>query len=194
MRRRLFTIATALSLVLCVATAVLWARSFRVQDSIAWQKSDHILVASSQGRLWVFCWVSKPAGGAVPAQLRRETMQPQVLDVSRQRWVIHYFHLPGLTVRTGAADIARALFDVTISHWLAALAAAVLPARWIVLYRGRWRREARRRAGCCLTCGYNLAGNASGTCPECGTPIRVDWPAEMRDSDSRQGAGRRVRT
>ena len=33
--------------------------------------------------------------------------------------------------------------------------------------------ELRRRArkGYCLTCGYNLTGNISGVCPECGTKI-----------------------
>ena len=32
------------------------------------------------------------------------------------------------------------------------------------------RRERRRRAaGECLGCGYSLAGNLSGVCPECGT-------------------------
>jgi hypothetical protein len=25
--------------------------------------------------------------------------------------------------------------------------------------------------GCCPTCGYNLTGNLSGMCPECGTPV-----------------------
>ena len=33
-------------------------------------------------------------------------------------------------------------------------------------------RYNRWRAGkCCLTCGYNLTGNTSGVCPECGTAI-----------------------
>ena len=30
--------------------------------------------------------------------------------------------------------------------------------------------EARRRRGLCAACGYNLRGNLSGVCPECGTP------------------------
>lgn len=30
--------------------------------------------------------------------------------------------------------------------------------------------------GHCLTCGYNLTGNISGRCPECGTPIKVTGP------------------
>ena len=33
----------------------------------------------------------------------------------------------------------------------------------------------RRKAGRCLTCGYDLIHNTSGTCPECGTPICRDW-------------------
>ncbi|MCK4659079.1 MAG: hypothetical protein KAV82_06110 [Phycisphaerae bacterium] len=31
--------------------------------------------------------------------------------------------------------------------------------------------ERRRRPGFCWRCGYNLTGNVSGICPECGTPI-----------------------
>lgn len=33
----------------------------------------------------------------------------------------------------------------------------------------QWRR---RRNGWCLTCGYDLRGNRSGRCPECGTRLR----------------------
>jgi hypothetical protein len=33
-----------------------------------------------------------------------------------------------------------------------------------------WRRTARRRAGLCPTCGYDLRA-ASGRCPECGSPL-----------------------
>ena len=34
-----------------------------------------------------------------------------------------------------------------------------------------WRYDLRRfPAGHCFTCGYNLTGNVSGICPECGTP------------------------
>ena len=33
------------------------------------------------------------------------------------------------------------------------------------------RRNRRRRHGLCLKCGYDLTGNTSGVCPECGTAI-----------------------
>ncbi|MCH8146427.1 MAG: hypothetical protein IH987_00305 [Planctomycetes bacterium] len=34
--------------------------------------------------------------------------------------------------------------------------------------RGPLRRYRRRKRGLCLRCGYNLEGNVSGVCPECG--------------------------
>jgi len=36
----------------------------------------------------------------------------------------------------------------------------------------RWRHgRYRRRRGLCSRCGYDLTGNVSGICPECGRPI-----------------------
>ena len=40
-----------------------------------------------------------------------------------------------------------------------------------VLLRGPIRRWRRRRQGLCPRCGYNLTGNVTGVCPECGEPI-----------------------
>lgn len=49
------------------------------------------------------------------------------------------------------------------------LAAAVVPTvrawRWTTL-------DEREIEGRCLKCGYDLTGNVSGVCPECGTPVR----------------------
>ena len=39
-----------------------------------------------------------------------------------------------------------------------------------------WYRRKRTLPGCCLICGYNLTGNLSRICPECGVPI----PEEAR--------------
>lgn len=36
----------------------------------------------------------------------------------------------------------------------------------------RWREDAKRNAPpSCAACGYNLTGNISGVCPECGRQI-----------------------
>jgi hypothetical protein len=38
------------------------------------------------------------------------------------------------------------------------------------------QRRRRKEAGQCLTCGYDLTGNVSGVCPECGTTIEIRPP------------------
>jgi hypothetical protein len=38
--------------------------------------------------------------------------------------------------------------------------------------RGPIRRYWRRRKGLCVKCGYDLTGNVSGVCPECGTEVK----------------------
>ncbi|MFN0135001.1 MAG: hypothetical protein ACKVS9_02670 [Phycisphaerae bacterium] len=54
----------------------------------------------------------------------------------------------------------------------------MLPAALVALLAW-WRfRLLRRRslAGHCPKCSYNLTGNTSGVCPECGTPIHAPRP------------------
>jgi len=49
---------------------------------------------------------------------------------------------------------------------------AAYPA--IAFIRGPLRRWRRRRKGLCMKCGYDLTGNESGACPECGSDVRND--------------------
>lgn len=41
----------------------------------------------------------------------------------------------------------------------------------IAFIRGPLRRWRRRRKGYCVKCGYDLTGNVSGVCPECGEAV-----------------------
>ncbi len=54
-------------------------------------------------------------------------------------------------------------------HCIPLIACATLVAFFVC--RGPWRRWNRRRLGLCLHCGYNLTGNVSGKCSECGKAI-----------------------
>jgi len=58
--------------------------------------------------------------------------------------------------------------SLTLSYWLLTLASAALPVSWLVGWRRRFRRH---QLGLCLTCGYDLTGNSSGICFECGNGI-----------------------
>ena len=57
-----------------------------------------------------------------------------------------------------------------IPHAAVAALAVVLPAIQLPLkLRDIRRRRRRRLSGVCVGCGYDLTGNVSGVCPECGT-------------------------
>ena len=61
--------------------------------------------------------------------------------------------------------------------WLPLLLFPAYPA--FALVRGPLRRWRRHRKGLCIRCGYNLEGNVSGTCSECGN-ARTGCPVESR--------------
>ncbi len=73
----------------------------------------------------------------------------------------------GTSVRMDAIGIRQLLQLSTIPVFVVA-----------VLYCVGARRQARRRRrNACSSCGYSLVGNASGVCPECGTPGPERQPA-----------------
>jgi hypothetical protein len=60
--------------------------------------------------------------------------------------------------------------DSTIENVLLIISLPMIPI-WLPSAM-RWeKRERRRRQGLCTKCGYDLTGNVSGTCPECGGKI-----------------------
>ncbi len=56
-----------------------------------------------------------------------------------------------------------------IALWLPCILLGTYPV--MVLFRGPLLRHRRRRRGACIKCGYDLTGNATGVCPECGTKV-----------------------
>ena len=55
-------------------------------------------------------------------------------------------------------------FLLFVPFWIPLLAAAI--PTYIL-----WRRDRRKPEGCCQQCGYDLTGNESGVCSECGTEV-----------------------
>ena len=55
--------------------------------------------------------------------------------------------------------------EVDFPLWPIAVAGAIVPMRAYL------RRRQSRWAGLCRVCHYDLTGNASGVCPECGTAV-----------------------
>jgi hypothetical protein len=64
-----------------------------------------------------------------------------------------------------SAEVTRSRFWLRLPIWVFLGASAFSTA--LLWY---WSRK-RYPPGYCRSCGYDLTGNESGMCPECGTPI-----------------------
>jgi hypothetical protein len=57
---------------------------------------------------------------------------------------------------------------VSVPLWLPFVLFSAYPL-FVFIRHGPIRRSRRRQAGLCVKCGYDLTGNVTGTCPECGS-------------------------
>jgi len=191
-RRRLFNFAAGVSLLIFVATVVLWVRSRRTVDVVGHETATNaagrrvggtITSAFGQAELalwvrhmpsnagepgtgWSHCHFAWPAGPAQPAS--RQAYLASIGATQFMGVVWAHYHMnpsPGPRSTGGRPAATQSVWDLELPYYLILAAAALLPA-WRVR---RWLR--RTPPHCCAACGYNLTGNTSGVCPECGTSI-----------------------
>src|SRR5665213_2264992 len=163
MRRRLFTISSALSLVLCIATCVLWLYSYTAVSIIntssvsvsGWYHRN--IINSNQGRIFVgWCEIQDESESfrvnfySRPLY-RRPGLTWGIRDDTDSIGVTHQFLGFGFE-----RELAEATFgegDVWVPFWFIF---AVTLATTIFLLR-RWSRLRMRHAsGRCPVCGYDL--------------------------------------
>jgi len=86
----------------------------------------------------------------------------------------HDFHTRLLSMTSSTRRSPPAVHETELlAHPPVTFSLVILAAVWpvIALVRGPCRRYRRRRRGLCLKCSYDLTGNTSGVCPECGQRI-----------------------
>ena len=89
-------------------------------------------------------------------------LKPEILPNYRYGTIDESFPLWG-------TDRRPSYHVLIVPYWLPVVVFAAYPL--IAFMRGPLRRWRRRSKGSCQECGYNLTGNESGKCPECGTAI-----------------------
>jgi hypothetical protein len=181
MRRRLFTICSFVSLLLCVAICVLWVRSywrsewFEVGNETRWRT-----VGSSSGRLYAAAWTIY--GRRLPRGMHSYANP----DVAQSRHYVrgNIVQVPYTSSGVAVITLDRSLYGfgpflfgrgtggddvvIVVPHWALAASTLALPAAWSI----RLRREHRNRMqGRCPKCGYDLRATPD-RCPECGSTPR----------------------
>ena len=186
MIRRLFTLASLLSLLLCLATVVLWVRSFWIGDALVKAAHRHYSqISSERGGVLYYDQVDPPLFStdvaAAPAQWSYSRLsKPQRHDTGNDSWLNRIgvsveWREPVPAMVFSDKPVFQTITRIVIPHWLLGLAFTVLPALSLIRYARRVRE--RPTDGVCGTCGYNLTANASGVCPECGSTVPPEGKA-----------------
>jgi hypothetical protein len=187
MTRRLPNLLALLSLLLCAAVEVLWVRTYRATDSLDYtagrneygvgtfpgglhfSRSFYPEVQSYMRDGWSF---SSHAYGPGRIGSFYGTWLPEQYDWSHWGFGASYSEVspdpttPGaIEPRTPGRPLLSATWTLSLPSWFLVLLTAILPAPWT--FR-RLRSRGRRGRQQCPHCGYNLRGNVSGVCPECG--------------------------
>ncbi|HEY8748283.1 MAG TPA: hypothetical protein VIM11_09935 [Tepidisphaeraceae bacterium] len=162
MRKHLLPFASALSLLLMLITLVAWIasngrhwqdRPVHIAGQINFATSDGTIALFNQSRPYFNGTMSISARNAPPAS------RPREISARFPGFHFRHFtwpgHFPGGTYWTLAISL---LYPLALS--------TICPIAWCIA----WLRR-RDNSDFCRTCSYNLKGNQSGTCPECGTPI-----------------------
>jgi hypothetical protein len=179
-RRKVFSVFAALSLLLFAVTVVFWVRSYWVRDAVCrtdgrvwvvygWSEGGGVVMGWSRGGPYIaniiaLGWGIGPGGGwAYTTGARRYSYRDvgAPLDHSLDK------RYGGFGVLGGAMSGAIERM-VLIPYWVPSLLFSIFPVCWVIRTH---RRRRQVRLGVCRTCSYNLTGNTSGVCPECGTPL-----------------------
>jgi hypothetical protein len=160
-KRRLFTILSALSLLLCVTIVVIWVRSYWWWDDVWYKSKGHLyFLTSVSGRVAVI--VNEVEADTAPEQGWSARTSRHSLVYRSNWWAVRW----GSQTTPKQSGTYRAWF-LSSPYAYPAAAALVLPTAWFVLHVRRARRAHRDRVGRCPRCGYDLRATP-GRCPECG--------------------------
>ena len=187
MLRRPFTVASTLSLLLCVMTVALWAKDRHRTMRLEYESHHTVPETGYVRRDWFIFYSS---AGLLRLYHGRQTVPPDNTFEESSAWFHKSSNSPtdpwegeersafnrwgfGWEPRTELQNYQAHNWSVVFPDWFVAAIAFAPAAYWLY----RWRRHrARRQTGLCVGCGYDLRASTD-RCPECGTPISSNQPA-----------------
>jgi hypothetical protein len=157
--RWFFSGVSLLSLLACLGAAWLWGRSYRTPGPAG---PDALDLTRREPLYWL---VSDPGRLTLCGQQGKEWDSPR-----------RKFNLGGLEFASSRVG-GSFLWNLLVPYWMLVPLLAVAPLLWLGTRArrslGALAVRRRRRLGHCPACGYDLKGNTSGRCSECGESIEA---------------------
>lgn len=194
MLRHLFTTASVVSLLLCAAVVCVRATVWLEHRSIFWKFNGAVRADGTRPVYEAYC--ERDFGHFGAGSVRVLPLPTTLVSASwpKSRHCFVWRHL-GFDIMwgenvsyidySGGGDLAlrpyaKILYDaqtyfVEVPCWAMVAGLMLMPLLRLRSYL--LARRAQRLIGCCPRCEYNLTGNSSGVCPECGTPTTQEHPA-----------------
>ncbi|MDB5323921.1 MAG: hypothetical protein JWN40_5552 [Phycisphaerales bacterium] len=175
--RIFFLFAAGVSLLLCVAAAGFWVRSYMAWESLFWEDFPRSVgLVTSRGALMARVDDNLGHFGPFPSGPAHWSYRAlPTYDLRATTTAVIYLRQ---TVVPGV-DVGRAYMGGTnvrviiVPLWSVVLLTALLPlSADVSILRGRARRR-RLLAGCCPLCGYDCRATP-GRCSECGRVFAVE--------------------
>ena len=161
LRRYIFNTLTVLSLLLLLGTVGLWVDSGSNRIFITYrsalQYEPSFVINSQNGRVY--------------------------LSPNDHRFISSVVQQEGWEISRGPATSSGMFSEMLIhlgpnwdgnlslylSHWFLVLLFAILPTIWFI----KWHERRKLGDNICSHCGYDLTGNESGKCSECGEVVET---------------------
>jgi hypothetical protein len=125
--------------------------------------------------IWVY-WRMAPERSVSGSWARNAMILASVSGATIE--VLVYWFLESVAAREYGSPWVRVILACSSAWVSGSLSAILVFERLRPTRKGgpfwQLRRERRAKRGRCLECGFNLTGNVSGVCPECGTEIVED--------------------
>jgi hypothetical protein len=160
--RNVLSVIAAVSLLLCVATVVLWVRSYSTRDAFGWA-GEHREGGSLHSYRGSILYTSPGTFNGYEAHPAEPDEFEGFSTNATQRWEGCGFAILRAPTRPWA--MRYELF--VMPDWFLVLLQLAVPLAWLIGHR---RRRRRARSGLCSNCSYDLRASRD-RCPECGMCI-----------------------
>ena len=171
-RRYIFNTLTVVSLLLMLATVGLWVSSYL---------HSHIIQYTTQETsIFTNCWDGRSLIGHLNLSAKGKAdlskgweLTETVSATNRLADTLTEWRFGDFGMGWNIPAYYGSMNTILFPHWFLALIFAILPTVWLI----KWRKRRALGDNVCVNCGYDLTGNTTGKCSECGEALANESPA-----------------